>query len=102
MKPDQTAGEATGASSQRTFRGGWGQRAWIDQSRSLGGPTRRRAKARNVRREDITVARPCRESEGSIVAGKRGNARGAKGPCWKHFWVKGGEQRADEKPTTNT
>ena len=25
-------------SSQRTFRDGWGQRAWKDQPRSLGGP----------------------------------------------------------------
>jgi len=34
----QTGGEATGTSSHRTFRGGWGQRAWKDQPRSLGGP----------------------------------------------------------------
>jgi hypothetical protein len=54
MKPDKTVGEATGKGSQRTFRGGWGQRAWIDQSRSLGGPARRRAKASHARREDIT------------------------------------------------
>jgi hypothetical protein len=27
------------ASTERAFRGGWGQRAGIDQSRSLGGPT---------------------------------------------------------------
>jgi len=38
MKPDKTVGQATGKGSQRTFRGGWGQRAWKDQSRSLGGP----------------------------------------------------------------
>src|ERR1017187_4194632 len=29
------------ASSRRSFRGGWGQRAWKDQSRSLGDPTGR-------------------------------------------------------------
>jgi hypothetical protein len=56
MKPEQIAGEATGESNQRTFRGGRGQRAWKDQSRSLGGPARRRAKASDARREDITGA----------------------------------------------
>lgn len=25
-----------------------------------------------------------RKSEGVVVAGKRGNARGAKGPCWQY------------------
>ena len=39
------------------------------------------AEATNVRREDITVARPGRETERPVVAEKRGNARGAKGPC---------------------
>ena len=35
----------------------------------------------NGRRERITAARLGRESEGEVVAWKRGNARGAKGPC---------------------
>ena len=79
MKPD-TGGEATGTSSHRTFRGGWGQRAWIDQSRSLGGPAGWEFKATNALREYITVVRPSRESERPIIAKKRGNVRGAKGP----------------------
>ena len=56
MKPDETAGEATGKGSQRTFRGGRGQRAWKDQSRSLGGPAGVEAQATNERRKDITDA----------------------------------------------
>ena len=39
------------------------------------------AKATNAPEKDITVERPGRESERPIVAKKRGNARGAKGPC---------------------
>lgn len=35
----------------------------------------------NVWGESITGKRPCRESERPIVAEKRGNSRGAKGPC---------------------
>jgi hypothetical protein len=46
-----------------------------------GRPCREEAKVTNARREDITVERPGRESERPIVAWKRGNARGAKGPC---------------------
>jgi hypothetical protein len=34
----------------------------------------------NRQREPITVSGPCRESERPIVAGKSGNADGAKGP----------------------
>src|SRR6516225_3121936 len=44
MKPDKTDGEATGVCSHRTFRGGWGQRAWKDRPRSLGGPVVRKRK----------------------------------------------------------
>ena len=80
MKPDKTGGEATGVSSHRTFRDGWGQRAWKDQPRSLGGPVGWKRKATNASREYITAQRPGRESERPIVAEKRGNARGAKGP----------------------
>src|SRR6266478_3913530 len=36
------------------------------------------------------------------VAEKRGNARGAKGPYWKHDSVRGGENRLDENPVTET
>jgi hypothetical protein len=65
-----------------------------------GRPYREGAKATNAVREDITVGRPGRESERPIVVGKRGNARGAKGPYWKHVSVRGGEIRLDENPTT--
>ena len=65
------------ASTRRAFRGGWGQRAWKDQPRSLGNPPgRRRA---NTQRECITV-RAQRVAERPVVAKKRGNACGAKGP----------------------
>jgi hypothetical protein len=45
-----------------------------------GRPCRVEAQATNGRREDITDARPCGESERPIVAKKWGNAHGAKGP----------------------
>ena len=80
MKPGKTGGEATGIGSHGTFRGGWGQRAWKDQPRSLGGPAGW-SESDNAPEEDITAAWPGRESERPIVAKKRGNARGAKGPC---------------------
>jgi len=38
------------------------------------------ARAVNVPREDITGEWLYRETERPVVAGKRGNARGAKGP----------------------
>jgi hypothetical protein len=44
VKPD-TDGEATGKCNRQIFRGGWGQRAWTDQSRSLGGPAGQRETA---------------------------------------------------------
>jgi len=37
MKP-ATGGEATGKSSRRAFRGGWGQRAGKERPRNLGDP----------------------------------------------------------------
>jgi len=40
---------------------------------------------RNGTWESITASRPCRKSEGLIVAMKRGNARGAKEPCHNVF-----------------
>jgi hypothetical protein len=67
-----------------------------------GRPCRAGANATNPPREYITVARPGRESERPILAKKRGNARGAKGPYCKHDSVRGGENRLDENPTTET
>ena len=55
------------------------------------------AKATNGAREYITAQRPGRESERPIVAEKRGNARGAKGPYWKHDSVRRGETRLVEQ-----
>jgi hypothetical protein len=60
------------------------------------------ARATNAPWEDITAAWPSRESERPVVARKRGNAGGAKGPYWKRAWVRGGETRLDENPTTET
>ena len=56
--------------------------------------------ASNGSREQITAVRPRRESEGSIVARKPGNAGGAKGPCREHVSARGKESRLEEKPTT--
>jgi len=67
-----------------------------------GRPCRVGANATNAPREYITIARLGRESERPIVAKKRGNARGAKGPYCKHDSVRGGENRLDENPTTET
>ena len=55
----------------------------------------------NARREDITAQRHGRESAGPIVARRRGNSRGAKGPYRLCADVREGETRLDPKgPTT--
>ncbi len=41
-----------------------------------------------------------RESEGSIVVTKRGNARGAKGPCRYRAEARGGTTRLQDQPDT--
>ena len=43
---------------------------------------------------------PSWESEGAVVAVKRGNSRGAKGPCRIHVFIRGEETRLDTRPTT--
>ena len=58
------------------------------------------AVASNSSWEDITENWPARESEGSIVVKKLGNASGAKGPCRERGSARGGENRLDESPTT--
>ncbi len=51
--------------------------------------------------EDISARWHRRESAGPIRAGKRGNARGAKGPCRVHADARGRENRLEKKkPTT--
>src|ERR1039457_2745750 len=89
MKP-ATGGEATGKAPTGpsgvvgdSARGKISRGAW--EARSGG---QRRS---TPRREDITLGRPGRESERPIVAQKRGNARGAKGPYWKQDSVRRGE-----------
>jgi RNA-directed DNA polymerase len=52
------------------------------------------------RRKSITVDRHGRESEGAIVAMKRGNSRGAKDPCRPNVSIRSKEIRLDERPTT--
>jgi RNA-directed DNA polymerase len=46
------------------------------------------------------VILPSRESEGAVVARKRGNARGAKGPCRIRVFIRSEEIRLDTRPTT--
>ena len=48
----------------------------------------------------MTVVLPGRESEGAAVASKRGNSRGAKGPCRIHVSIRREEIRLDTRPTT--
>jgi len=84
VKPE-TGGEETGASMRRAFRGAWGQRAEKDSSRNLGDPAvwKRQGNRRfaGIHNRDAT---PARESVRLIVAEKRSNVRGAKGPYEKH------------------
>jgi len=54
----------------------------------------------NELRETITVILPGRESEGAVVAMKRGNSRGAKGPWRIHVFIRSEETRLDTRPTT--
>jgi hypothetical protein len=53
-----------------------------------------------MRWESITGVLACWESDGLIVAVKRGNARGAKGPYWYRADVRSGETRLSKEWTT--
>ena len=79
-KPD-TCREETGVRTCRALRGDRGERMRKDPSRNLGDPLRPGGRAKG--RPGINNRGDCRswESERPIVAKKRGNARGAKGPC---------------------
>jgi len=78
MKP-ATSGEATGR--HPLDLPGWLGTARGDRAvEEPGRPCQVEARATNAPRENITAVRPGRESERPIVAKKRGNARGAKGP----------------------
>ena len=73
--------EETFASNVGTLRGERGQRAGKVRLGRLGEPGRRlRAEGDKERGEDKSCAPAVGESERPIVARKRGNARGAKGP----------------------
>lgn len=73
--------EETFASNGGAFRGERGQRAGKEGLGRLGDPRRQSRKERGkARAESIRRAPGVGESERPIVAGKRGNARGAKGP----------------------
>jgi hypothetical protein len=52
----------------------------IENTRELRGPLAQRCKSATPTRESITAAVAGRESDGLVVARKRGNARGAKEP----------------------
>jgi RNA-directed DNA polymerase len=54
----------------------------------------------NWLRKQITVTGHGRESEGAVVAMKRGNSRGAKDPCRPNVFIRSKETRLDERPTT--
>ncbi len=54
----------------------------------------------NAQTEDIRAGRRGRESAGLIVAGKRGNARGAKRPYRTHAEARRGESRLSRKDHT--
>jgi RNA-directed DNA polymerase len=91
---------AMGKSTCRTPRGDWGRRAWNEPSgtwetRPSGCVAQRRQGIHNL------PSGSGRESAGFIVALKRGNARGAKGPCQVRASVRGREDRLEETPTTD-
>ena len=73
--------EATFTSSGGDLRGGWGQRAGKVGVGQAGRPLRPiRGNPEEARAESIRRELEAGESERPIVASKRGNARGAKGP----------------------
>ena len=81
--------EATYTSSGGDLRGQWGQRAGKVKLGRLGDPCRRFRQKRSMACvESIRRALEARESERPIVAMKRGNARGAKGPWQQQSGLK--------------
>ena len=90
-----TVEEATDMCTRRALRGERGRRALKDGSRNLGDPAGSfpLTAGENGVEEDITSRRLGRESDGLVVARKRGNARGAKVPCRKY--VLKSEESAD-------
>src|ERR1039457_2035474 len=101
------------ASTRRAFRGGWGQRAWKDRSRSLGGPTGRERERPTPGGKNITGgaalkgvgAGPYERGSGVMPAEQRGLTEtcicGADGHCSQHqrpsSTLPGGGLKPDEK-----
>ena len=91
VKPG-TGDGVTGVVHHRAFRGSWGQRAGKDSSRNLGDPAvRKRQRDQRITGIHNRDNGTGRESERPIVAEKRGNVRGAKGPQEKHVSKRKGE-----------
>ena len=81
--------EATFTSSGGDLRGGWGQRAGKVGVGQAGRPLPPfRGNPEEARAESIRRALEAGESERPIVASKRGNARGAKGPWQERSGLK--------------
>ena len=92
-----------GVCTCRTLRGVWGRRVSKDQP---GTWEVRRSESATMQRRAGTDNRPSgsgRKSAGFIVAWKRSNVRGAKGPCQIRATVRGRGNRLDPQgPTTDT
>ena len=76
-------GEVTGMCTRRALRGGRGQRVPREESRNLGDPACWGIDQKAQLGIHNQLVLHGRKSEGVVVAGKRGNSRGAKGPCWQ-------------------
>jgi len=78
--------------SLRIGRGDWGERASKEYHQVQGDLTwiasAERAVVTNETWEYITTFLPCQKSDRPIVATKRGNACGAKGPNFSHVTIK--------------
>lgn len=81
------SGKKRNASTWRTGRSAWRERAQKDMSETWETRASRRDERASQFRECITWSGPRRESDGLIVALKRGNARGAKEPCCTHAFI---------------
>ena len=87
-----TYGEVMSISTHRAIRGEWGGRASKDCRQVPGDPLRcSEAKVVKGQRQwgnhNLLICR-MRKSERPIVAEKRGNSRGAKGPYFSHVVIK--------------
>lgn len=87
LKPE-TRREETYESSEVVLRGARGQRAGKVGMGRLGDPSHLKGEGNEERSEEISSGLEARESERPIVAKRRGNARGAKGPWQKRSGLK--------------